>query len=77
MILWVLARDPTRGVPLTEGGQARSFTYEGSWAHEMPTIVVIYDVDDHYVTIHEVRFSNPPKDSRTRLNTEARAEINS
>jgi hypothetical protein len=61
VICWVLARDPTCGVPLSEGGQARAFTYEGSLAHEMPTILVIYDVDDHYVTIHEARFSNPQR----------------
>jgi hypothetical protein len=58
VILWVLARDPTCGVPLAEGGQARAFVYEGSWAHEMPTIWVMYDVDDHYVTIRKVKFSN-------------------
>jgi hypothetical protein len=58
VISWVISRDPTCGVPLTEGGQARAFVYEGSWAHEMPTIVVIYDVDDHYVTIREARFSD-------------------
>jgi|EndMetStandDraft_9_1072997.scaffolds.fasta_scaffold413844_2 hypothetical protein len=57
VVHWVLSRDPTCGSPLTEGGQARAFVYQGSWAHDMPTILVIYVADDEYVTIHKVRFS--------------------
>lgn len=59
MIEWVLARDPTVGDPLTEGGQARSFVFEGAHSHDMPNIQVIYVVEREYVTIKSVRFSAP------------------
>lgn len=56
MIKWVLSRDPTKGEPLTEGGQARSFTFPGAIAYDMPTIVVIYIFNDNLVTIKSARF---------------------
>lgn len=59
MIEWVLARDPTSGSPVTESGAARSFVFEGAWAHNMPTIQVLYMFDDRYVTIKSARFFNP------------------
>lgn len=59
MIEWVLMRDPTKGEPLTESGTARSFVFEGSNAHEMPNIQVIYVVEEQYITIRSVRFTAP------------------
>ncbi|MGH7490120.1 MAG: hypothetical protein ACREMY_31615 [bacterium] len=59
MILWVLARDPTVGYPLSEGGTVRSFVFEGSWAHEMPTIQIIHVFEDPYVTIKSAIFRDP------------------
>ena len=44
-IIWVLSRDPTVGTPLSEGGAARSLVYQGSWAHEMPTIQIVYVIE--------------------------------
>ena len=40
-ITWVLARDASVGQPLSEGGTARSLVYDGSWAHDMPTIQIV------------------------------------
>lgn len=59
MIEWVLARDPTKGDPLTESGTARSFFFAGSNAHSMPDIQIVYVDESPYVTIKSVRFSNP------------------
>jgi hypothetical protein len=59
MIEWVLMRDPTKGTPLTESGTARSFVFDGSIAHEMPTIQIVYVVDENYITIKAVIFSSP------------------
>jgi len=60
MIEWALSRDPTKGNPLSESGRARSFVFDGSWAHHMPTIEVLYTIDDpHYVTIKAIRISDP------------------
>lgn len=55
---WVLAKDPTVGAPLTEGGHLRSFVFDGSWAHEMPTIEVLYEITDDKIVLQRVRFSD-------------------
>jgi hypothetical protein len=55
-VKWVLARDPNVGVPLTEGSTLRAFTYVGGWAYEMPTIIVLYEVNAQYVTIKSAKF---------------------
>lgn len=57
-VLWALVRDPYIGTPLTESGQARSFTLEGRWAHDMPTIVVLYVIGDQYIDIKSVNFDD-------------------
>jgi hypothetical protein len=57
-LFWVLARDPTVGVPLTEGGHLRSLVFDGSWAHEMPSIHVLYEITEQEVTIHKAHFSD-------------------
>lgn len=57
-VKWALARDPTLGDPLSEGGRARSFTFEGATALDMPTIVTLYEFDDAYVTILSARFEH-------------------
>ena len=51
-VFWVLSRDPTVGEPLTEGGHLRSIVFDGSWAHEMPTIY------EHAVVIQKARFTD-------------------
>jgi hypothetical protein len=58
-IEWALARDPTIGTPLSESGLARSLVVDGSWAHDMPTIQIVYIFEEPYVTIKSVRFSDP------------------
>jgi hypothetical protein len=57
-IKWALARDPYIGTPLTEGGMVRSFTLEGLWAWEMPTITVVYEIDLHVISVHSVLFED-------------------
>jgi hypothetical protein len=65
MIEWVLARDPTVGEPVTEGGLARSFVFEGSIAHDMPTIQVLYVLEEPYVTIRSAVFRDPARSAGT------------
>jgi hypothetical protein len=59
MIEWALARDPTVGRPLSESGHARTFVFDGSHAHQMPTIQVVYVFEPPYVTIKAVSFRDP------------------
>jgi hypothetical protein len=54
-----LARDPTVGVPLTEFGHLRAFTFEGRYIFDIPTIVVIYEFDQDIITIQSARFQDP------------------
>jgi hypothetical protein len=58
-IKWALARDPTVGEPLVEGGNLRVLTFEGALAYDMPTIVVLYDYDMQRVVIKSARFEVP------------------
>jgi hypothetical protein len=58
VVPWVLSYDPTVGYPLKEGGSIRSFVFDGSWAHEMPTIDVVYEITLTQVIIQRVRFRN-------------------
>ncbi len=62
-VQWVLSRDPTVGMPLREGGHIRAFVYGGSWAHQMPTIRVVYEVTETQVIIQRVKFLNPDGDA--------------
>jgi hypothetical protein len=55
-VKWVLSRDPTVGSPLTEGGRVRAFVYDGSWALDMPTIDVVYEITDSQIIIQRARF---------------------
>ena len=57
-VKWLLARDPTIGDPLSEGGRARTFTYDGAIASGMPTIAVLYEFDDQHVTIVSAKFAD-------------------
>ncbi len=59
MINWVLAHDPTAGDPVKEGSLARSFVFDGSWAHDMPTIQILYVIEEPYVTIKSAVFRDP------------------
>jgi hypothetical protein len=63
VVPWVLSRDPTVGQPLTEGGHIRSFIFEGSWAHEMPTIDVVYEMPEQHIIIQKVRFRDASSNS--------------
>ena len=53
---WVLSRDPMVGQPLIEGGHLRSLVYAGSFAHDMPTIDVVYEVTSTQIILQRVRF---------------------
>lgn len=57
-VTWVLSRDPTVGIPLTEGGHLRSLVFDGSWAHDMPTINVLYEITETEIVLHTARFSD-------------------
>jgi plasmid stabilization system protein ParE len=57
-VFWVLSRDPTIGEPLTERGHLRAVVFDGSWAHEMPTIYVLYEITETAIVIQKARFTD-------------------
>ena len=57
-ITWVLSHDPTAGEPLTEGGSIRALVYDGSYAHEMPTVYVLYEITETKIDIVEATFTD-------------------
>jgi len=57
--MWVLARDPiSDSVALTESGKLRVFTTDGARSIGLPTLTVIYEHDEQYVTIRDAKFSD-------------------
>ena len=57
-ITWSISHEPSIGVPITESGKIRSFVFEGAKSIGMPTIQVIYEVQDGLIIIHDARFSD-------------------
>lgn len=55
-VKWVLSHDPTKGVPLLEGGGTRALVYHGSWAHDMPTIYVEYEITEEKIIVQQALF---------------------
>jgi hypothetical protein len=57
---WVLVHDPTVGVPVTESGKTRSFTYEGARSIKQPTITLLYEIRGDTTVIHDAFFKEAP-----------------
>ena len=52
---WALARDPTGGTKLEQGpGYVQSM--RGATSIELPSITVLYTVEEHTITLHAMRF---------------------
>ncbi len=62
---FVIANDPEEGMALTESGKTRSFTFQGSVSIGMPSLTVIYEDQDPFLIIHEVKFWEPKRYVRT------------
>ena len=57
--VWTIARDPTMGKALSEGGKVRQIVLEGARSIGLPTVNATYEIeDDGIITIHEVTFSD-------------------
>ena len=56
VVTWVIARDPTVGQPLREGGKARSFTVQGVRSADLPTVTVLYEIELNEIVIHNALF---------------------
>jgi hypothetical protein len=57
---WILARDPdsSLSVALTESGKMRAFTFEGAKSIGMPSVTVVYELQEPFVIVHDVRFKD-------------------
>lgn len=55
-VKWVLARDPEVGDPVTESGRTRSFVLDGARSIGLPTVHVIYEMQNPYIIVHDAKF---------------------
>lgn len=55
-VLWIIARDPETGIPLTESGATRSFTLDGARSIGLPTVTVLYEIQLFEVIVHDAKF---------------------
>lgn len=53
---WTLAHDPKAGVAVTESGLVRAFVYEGAVSIKMPTVRVLYQIQEHRIVIRDMHF---------------------
>lgn len=57
----VIARDPAgAGEPITESGKTRAFTFDGARSIGMPSVRVIYVINNGNITIHDAEFYDAP-----------------
>ncbi|MGB6541115.1 MAG: hypothetical protein WBF03_09610 [Xanthobacteraceae bacterium] len=57
-IIWILARDPSSGFPVTESGKTRAFTLDGARSIDMPTVTVLYEITPLGVVVRDAKFEN-------------------
>ena len=57
-VQWAIARDPEIGDPVTESGNIRSFAQDGARSIGLPTVRVMYELQEPYVIIREVLFED-------------------
>jgi hypothetical protein len=55
-IVWTAARDPELGEALTESGRTRTLTLDGAVSIDMPTVTIVYEVDENGITITAAQF---------------------
>ncbi len=58
---FVMAHDPQVGTAVTESGKVRSFVFQGSLTNGMPSITVLYEDQDPFLIIHDVKYWRPTK----------------
>lgn len=63
---FVLAHDPTVGTPETESGTIRSLEWHGARSAKLPSVVVLYRIDEPQVTILAVDFYEAPYEREGR-----------
>lgn len=58
---WVMAHDPSVGTAVTESGKTRSFVFQGSVSNGMPSLTVLYEDQNPYLIVHDVKFWRPTR----------------
>jgi hypothetical protein len=58
-ITWVIARDPLIGAAVTESEKIRSFTFDGAKSIGLPTVTVLYEMQDLVIVVHDALFQEP------------------
>jgi hypothetical protein len=54
---WTIVHDPEEGEPVTESGRTRAYTFEGARSIDMPSVTLIYEIeDDNHLIVHDALF---------------------
>ncbi len=53
---WAILHDPLSGIPVTESGRTRSYTYEGARSIKQPTVTILYEFRGDETVIHDANF---------------------
>ena len=56
-VLQVLMYDPTFGTNINEAGTLRTFTFQGAKSLDMPTVQVLYQDNNPYVEVLDLKYS--------------------
>jgi hypothetical protein len=66
LIEWIIARDPTEGMSITESGKTRALTVPGALSISAPTVTYVYEMEDQYITVKSARFVDAKPETQTR-----------
>jgi len=56
LLEWVISRDPTKGLALSESGNIRTLTVQGARSISSPTVTIVYEIEPHVISVLSARF---------------------
>lgn len=59
-VTWTLVHDETCGRPLNEQGTIRGYVWDGARSAKLPSVEVIYEIQNTDIVIRDARFFEAP-----------------
>ena len=56
LLEWIIVRDPTEGLALTESGKTRAITLQGMISNSAPTVTFVYEVEPDRICVKAALF---------------------
>jgi hypothetical protein len=67
--IWIIARDPQAGEPVTESGITRAYTFEGARSIDLPTVTLLYELRAELIVVHDAFCRCSARTGWTRINS--------